>query len=75
MFDPSTVLDPMTAELSHAIAKMRKARSLDDRVKWSQIVYHMSASLCGFLEAVSDFIDIDPNEMEGFELSDGPADE
>lgn len=73
MFDPETILDPMTDELSHAIAKMRKARSLDDRVKWSQIVYNMSASLCGFLEVVSDYID--PDDPHGFDFADGLADE
>ncbi len=69
MFEPDTILEPMIAELTDAIAKMRRAKSLDDRVKWSQVVHNLTASVCRFLDVVNDFMDM--ADLDDVDFEDG----
>ena len=75
MLDPDRTLDPMSAELANAVAKMRKARSLDDRVKWSQIVYNLSQSLAGFMGVMTNYLANQDgfDDLDEFDFEDGLA--
>ncbi len=57
--DPEQIMNGLTKELDSAIMAMSKAKSLDEKVAYSQIVKNMSESLGVFLQLADDMMMFD----------------
>ena len=49
MMDPEKMMDTMTKELESALKSLAKAKSIEDKVAYSQVVRNLSESLGVFL--------------------------
>ena len=59
MHDPEKLMNTLSNELDQALAKMAKAKSLDDKVKYSLVVKNLSSALGVFLNLVTEMMDYD----------------
>jgi hypothetical protein len=56
-FDPEIIMDNLSKELTGAIQAMTKAKTVEEKVAYSQVVKNMSESLGVFFSLVSDMMD------------------
>jgi hypothetical protein len=60
--DPEKIMDGLTNELSSAMKGMSKAKTLEEKVAYSQVVKNMSESLGVFLSLATDMMDYSEEE-------------
>lgn len=57
--DPEKIMDSLTNELSAAVKAMAKAKTVEEKVAYSQIVKNMSESLGVFLSLAAETMPFD----------------
>ena len=60
--DPDKIMDDLSKELQGSIKAMSKAKTVEEKVAYSQIVKNMSESLGVFLNLASDMMALDFDE-------------
>lgn len=60
--DPEKIMDGLTTELSSAMKGMSKAKTLEEKVAYSQVVKNMSESLGVFLSLATDMMEYGEEE-------------
>ena len=64
--DPEKMMEDLSKELNHALSAMSKAKSVEDKVAYSQIVKNLSESLGVFFDFASNMMDLDFDEDEDY---------
>ena len=59
MMDPDKIMDDLTKELTSAMKFMAKAKTVEEKVAYSQIVKNISESLGVFLNLASNMMGLD----------------
>jgi hypothetical protein len=65
MFDPDRLLDPLTQEIEKSIARVRKAKTPDARLKESEILLNLGKTMDVFLRFTQGLL-----AGDGLDLSD-----
>ena len=60
--DPERIMDSLFKELTTDLRAMSKAQTLDEKIKYSQIVNNLCESLGVFLNLASDMMGLDLEE-------------
>ncbi|MGA1840722.1 MAG: hypothetical protein ACMUIU_08870 [bacterium] len=60
--DPEKIMDSLFKELTEDLKAMSKANTLEEKIKYSQIVSNLCDSLGVFLNLASDLMDMDIDE-------------
>ena len=60
--DPEGIIDSLFKELTTDLKAMSKAQTLDEKIKYSQIVNNLCESLGVFLNLASDMMGLDLEE-------------
>jgi len=61
--DPEQLFNGISQELSKALKDMAKAKTLEERVQYSEIVRNLSDSMSGFLSAMTDLAPLDADDF------------
>lgn len=70
MYDPETTFEPIIAEIAESIAKMRKLEKIDDKLKYSEHLYKLSATFQNFMSSVQMVMDEEFDEEYGEDLDE-----
>ena len=62
--DPGKIMDSLTKELNGAIKALSKAKTIEEKVAYSQVVKNMSESLGVFLNLASDLMALDLDDED-----------
>ena len=62
--DPDKIMDQLSQELTAAMKAMSKAKTVEEKVAYSQVVKNMSESLGVFLGLASDMMALDLDDEE-----------
>ncbi len=65
--DPEQIMDDISRELTETLKKMRKARTAEEKLAYSQVVKNLSESMGVFLRLVSDMMGMDFDEDDMFD--------
>ena len=65
--DPEQIMDDLSRELTETLKKMRKARTAEEKLAYSQVVKNLSESMGVFLRLVSDMVGMDFDEDDMFD--------
>ena len=65
MFDPDKLLDPLNKEIERAIARVRKAKTSDERLKESEVLLNLGRTMDVFLRFTQGIL-----ASNGFDLDD-----
>jgi len=60
--DPERIMDSLFKELTEDLKAMSKAKTIDEKIKYSQIVNNLCESLGVFLNLASDMTGLDLEE-------------
>ena len=64
VMDPDKIMDQLSQELTAAMKAMSKAKTVEEKVAYSQVVKNMSESLGVFLGLASDMMALDLDDEE-----------
>ncbi|MFH1217279.1 MAG: hypothetical protein V1706_12325 [Pseudomonadota bacterium] len=62
--DPEKIMNGISKELESAFKSMAKAKTVEEKLQYSQIVKNLCESLGVFLNLATDMMDYDYNEDE-----------
>jgi len=62
--DPEKLMDGLSKELDAALKAMAKAKTVEEKVSYSQIIVNLCESLGVFLELASNMMGYDEDEEE-----------
>jgi len=65
IMDPEMLMEGLLKELTKAVQAMSKAKSVEEKLEYSKIVYNLSKSLDVFFNIISDFVDMG-DDLEEF---------
>ncbi|RUM88890.1 MAG: hypothetical protein DSZ23_03965 [Thermodesulfatator sp.] len=65
IMDPEVLMEGLLKELTKAVQAMSKAKSVEEKLEYSKIVYNLSKSLDVFFNIISDFVDMG-DDLEEF---------
>jgi len=66
--DPEMIMESIAQELQEAVQKMGKAKSLEEKKQYSEIVANLSNAFTGFLRIAGGMMDMD--EFDDFDDDD-----
>ncbi len=64
--DPDKILGDLSSELSKALRGMSKAKTVEEKVAYSEVVKNVSEALGVFLNFATNMMDFDPDEDDDF---------
>ncbi|MBN1383025.1 MAG: hypothetical protein JXA41_15275 [Deltaproteobacteria bacterium] len=68
--DPAKIMENLSKELGSALKTMSKAKTVEEKAAYSQIVKNLSESLGVFLELASNLMDYGLDEFDEFDEED-----
>ena len=66
IMDPEKIMDELSKELTDALKMMRKVKTAEEKLAYSQVVKNLSESLGVFLRLASDMMGMDFDEDDLF---------
>jgi hypothetical protein len=68
--DPEILMNKLAEELGNSIADMHKAKTIEERLRHSEIVRNLSESMGVFLKLISDVMNADFDGFDEFDDDD-----
>ncbi len=65
--DPEQIMDDLSRELTETLKKMRKAKTAEEQLAYSQVVKNLSESMGVFLRLISDMMGMDFDDDDMFD--------
>ena len=65
--DPEQIMDDLSRELTETLKQMRKAKTAEEQLAYSQVVKNLSESMGVFLRLISDMMGMDFDDDDMFD--------
>ncbi|RUM38205.1 MAG: hypothetical protein DSY58_02580 [Desulfobulbus sp.] len=65
--DPELIMDELSRELTDTLKKMRKAKTAEEKLAYSQVVKNLSSSLGVFLGLITNVMDMGFDDDDMFD--------
>ena len=64
MFDPTESMEKLQAEIDRTLKEISKAKSIDDKLKWSELLNNLTDSLSVYFDFLTTVMDSEMDLMD-----------